>query len=107
MWSLIAEPKPQNLKNKTNKRAQAFQPIFIDLDPSTLAPPEPCLENENPELAIQTQIQDVRNKEMRDKRGSKLVKARSERIHKIKDAVTVLPVYTASGRIVRPPKRRD
>ena len=104
MWSLIAEPKPQSLKNKTNKKAQAIQPISIDLDPSTLAPPEPCLENEDPEFAIQTEVQDVRDKGMRGKRGRKSVKARSEGIH---DAVTVLPVYTASGRIVRPPRRRD
>ena len=44
---------------------------------------------------------------MRGKRGRKSVKARSEGIHKIKDTVTVLPVCTASGRIVRPPRRRD
>ena len=107
VWSLIAEPKPQSLKNKTSKKAQAIQPISIDLDPSKLAPPEPCLVNEDPEFAIQTEVQNVRNKGMRGKRGRKSVKARSEGIHKIKDAMTVLPVYTASGRIVRPPRRRD
>ena len=107
MWSLIAAPKPQSLKNKTNKKAQAIQPISIDLDPSTLAPPEPCLENEDPEFTIQTEIQDIRNKGIRGKRGRKSVKARSEGIYKIKNAVTVLLVYTASERIVRPPRRRD
>ena len=99
VWSLIAEPQPPSPKKKTNEKAQAIRPIAIHLDPPTLAPPEPCLPNKDPERrVIQTEQRDVRDKGIRGGRGGRgrrPAKGQSEVIHKIKDVVTALPVYTA------------